>query len=533
MTNSFSAPAFGRGVRRALAATAATVLGAGIALAGVTGPAAAAGYTGPHPGAFTGQGFDTCAAPSSATMKAWLASPYRALGIYIGGVNRGCAQANLTKAWVTTQAAAGWRFFPLYVGLQAPCSTYSRTIDPAQAAAQGRAAADDAATRAGDLGLARDSTVFYDMETYPTGDAACTAAVNAFVSAWTMRLHDHGYLSGLYGKMTTGAVTDQVDAYRQPTHASPDYLDFARWDGVATVTDPGLPESHWAPKRRMKQYQGDHHETWGGVTLNIDSDYLDLAPLPSTGFADFTGNGWADVAYREPSTTQLHVYGGNGTTLRGRVTISAGWNGLDAIVRAGNFDRAGGEDLLAREKSTGYLWLYPGTGSGITTRIRVGSGWNAFKEITPVGDLDGDGNQDIVAVQTATGALYFYPGRGGTFGARVLLAADGWNEVDELAGGADLTGDGRPDLLAREISTGDLRLYPGAGAGLGAPLTAGSGWGGMRDLVQTGDFDRDGRPDLVAVETSTGNLLRYVWDGTAWLPPIRLGSGFGAMQPLL
>ncbi|MER5700344.1 glycoside hydrolase domain-containing protein [Micromonospora sp. NPDC002296] len=533
MTNSFSAPAFGRGVRRALAATAATVLGAGIALAGSTGPAAAAGYAGPHPGTFTGLGFDTCAAPSSATMKAWLASPYRALGIYLGGVNRGCAQANLTREWVATQQAAGWRFFPLYVGLQAPCSKYTRTIDPAQAATQGRAAADDAATRARDLGLAPDSTVFYDMETYPTGDAACTAAVNAFVSAWTIRLHDNGYLSGLYGKVGTGAVTDQVDAYEQPTHAGPDYLDFARWDGVATVTDPAIPESYWAPGRRMKQYQGDHHETWGGVTLNIDSDQLDLAVLPAAGFADFTGNGWADVAYRDPASGQLHVYGGNGTTLSGRVTLGAGWNGMDAIVRPGNFDRAGGEDVVAREKSTGYLWLYPGTGSGITGRVKLGAGWNSVREITPVGDLDGDGYQDLVAVQTSTGALWFYPGRGGTFGTRVLFAADGWNAMDELTGGADLTGDGRPDLLARETATGRLLVHPGAADGFGVPLPAGTGWGGMRDLVQPGDFDRDGRPELVAVQASTGHLLRYVWDGGAWLPPIRLGSGFGPMQPLL
>jgi len=33
-------------------------------------------------------------------MTAWLASPYRAIGIYIGGLNRGCGQANLTAAWI-------------------------------------------------------------------------------------------------------------------------------------------------------------------------------------------------------------------------------------------------------------------------------------------------------------------------------------------------------------------------------------------------------------------------------------------------
>lgn len=239
-------------------------------------PARAAGYTGPHPGTFTGLGFDTCAAPSGSAMTAWLQSPYRAIGIYIGGVNRGCEQRNLTKAWVADQQAKGWRFFPLYVGLQAPCTTYQRRIDPAQAAAQGRAAADDAVTKARGLGLVARSTIILDMERYPSGNAACSTAVLTFSSAWTARLHDHGYLSGLYTDTRSAGLPDHVAAYSRPGHLRPDVLDFANWNGVRTTSDPAVPATHWAPKRRMKQYQGDHHETWGGVRINIDSNYLDL-----------------------------------------------------------------------------------------------------------------------------------------------------------------------------------------------------------------------------------------------------------------
>ncbi len=45
---------------------------------------------------FTGLGFDACAAPSSRAMAAWATSPYRAIGVYIGGANRACSQPNLT-----------------------------------------------------------------------------------------------------------------------------------------------------------------------------------------------------------------------------------------------------------------------------------------------------------------------------------------------------------------------------------------------------------------------------------------------------
>ena len=54
-------------------------------------------------------------------MTDWLASPYRAVGIYIGGINRACAQAHLTAAWIAAIQRQGWHYFPLYVGLQASC----------------------------------------------------------------------------------------------------------------------------------------------------------------------------------------------------------------------------------------------------------------------------------------------------------------------------------------------------------------------------------------------------------------------------
>ncbi|TWG22757.1 uncharacterized protein DUF1906 [Micromonospora palomenae] len=276
-----------RAARRLLTAAVAGMLLATAGVAVTDRPARAAGYTGPHPGNFTGLGFDTCAAPSGAQMTAWLQSPYRAIGIYIGGVNRGCAQANLTKEWVANQQAKGWRFFPLYVGLQAPCSTYQRRIDPAQAAAQGRAAADDAVTKARGLGLPVQSTIILDMERYPAGDAACSTAVLKFSSAWTARLHDHGYLSGLYTNTRSAGLQDHVGAYAQPGHIRPDVVDFANWDGVQTTSDPTIPANYWVPKRRMKQYQGDHHETWGGVRLNIDSNYLDLE-VPMTRYRSAT-----------------------------------------------------------------------------------------------------------------------------------------------------------------------------------------------------------------------------------------------------
>ncbi|MGN6253535.1 MAG: glycoside hydrolase domain-containing protein, partial [Solirubrobacterales bacterium] len=74
---------------------------------------------------FTGLGFDACSAPSAKAMTAWKSSPYRAVGVYIGGVNRACSQPNLTPEWVAEQTEAGWHLIPTYVGPQAPTSSCS------------------------------------------------------------------------------------------------------------------------------------------------------------------------------------------------------------------------------------------------------------------------------------------------------------------------------------------------------------------------------------------------------------------------
>ena len=116
-------------------------------------------------------------------MTSWLNSPYRAVGIYIGGANRACAQANLTPSWLTSIAAQGWSYFPLYPGLQSSCvqAGGDATIKTSQAAAEGKAAADDAVTQATSLRIPAGTPLIYDMEAYSPG---CNSQVTTFLSAW-------------------------------------------------------------------------------------------------------------------------------------------------------------------------------------------------------------------------------------------------------------------------------------------------------------------------------------------------------------
>jgi Rv2525c-like, glycoside hydrolase-like domain len=224
---------------------------------------------------YTGSGFDACNTPSSSQMAAWGSSPYRALGVYIGGTNMACSQPNLNATWVSQQSAAGWHLIPIYVGLQAPSNSCGcAAISPASASSEGAAAASDAMADAQTIGLGAGNPLYLDMESY-SRTSTNTTAVLAFIQGWTDQLHAGGYRSGVYSGDNSGIV-DLVNRYGTG-YAEPDDIWIANWNSAQTTSDSNVPAAEWAAHQRMHQYDGGHNERYGGVTINIDGDYIDAS----------------------------------------------------------------------------------------------------------------------------------------------------------------------------------------------------------------------------------------------------------------
>jgi hypothetical protein len=281
---------------------------------------------------FTGLGFDACTAPSSRSMAAWGSSPYRAVGVYIGGVNRACSQPNLTAPWVAAQTEGGWHLIPTYVGLQAPTSSCSSCakLTSSQATAQGTAAAIDAVEEAGAVAMGPGSPIYFDMESYSQTSSA-TAATLAFLEAWTNELHALGYLSGVYSSSASGI--EDLAGQLGTGYELPDDIWVANWNGQQNTADPVLPASAWTPHQRIHQYRGGHDESYGGVSINIDNNYVDAATVGSAtlvsgdnpvGYLDLAGSpapgqlrvrGWAfdPNALTAPLAIRLSVGGKEGT----------------------------------------------------------------------------------------------------------------------------------------------------------------------------------------------------------------------------
>jgi hypothetical protein len=366
------------------------------------------------------------------------------------------------------------------------------------------------------------------------------AAVNAAPAAADVYDCPAGYFCGWSGESATGQMyktnksvadlgtwNDKIRSHVNRTTSIAcvyEDKDYVPWGGYFAEEPAGAGEYSSYPTattssikfvRTARECSQDAYPRWSSET----------SPK-SLGFGDMNGDRKADVIVRDKAG-RLWFTPGDGT---GRLIGSGGWNAMNALVRHGDFSGDGREDVIAREASTGKLWLYPGTGTGsVGSRKLIGTGgWNAMSRITAVGDLSGDGRSDLMAVEKATGKLYLYPGTSaGTLGSRKLLGTGGWNAMNALAGVGDMNGDGRPDLYAREASTGKLWLYPGRTGALGARVLVGTGgWNVMDTLLGLGDVNGDDRADLVTTTTSryvgeecrgAGCLLVYAGRGTGAL----------------
>jgi hypothetical protein len=292
MRSPSSRPPLTRALRRLLVPLLGTALAVTAALGVPTG-AEAADRNVATPGNFTGYGFDQCLAPSQQAMDTWLVrSPFWAVGIYISGASRACRdQPNLTPEWVSTQLAHGWRLLPITLGPQAACNPRfprydnDRTISPKRsdsgayptARRQGAREADKAVTAAKALGLVRRSTLWYDIEAFDVSKKNCRESALVFLSAWTSRLHELGWVSGVYSSASSGIkMLDDARVNRPDRFTMPDRVWLARWDGLANTSSSYVRADGWVPGGRVKQYRGPRNETWGGVTINIDRNYLDL-----------------------------------------------------------------------------------------------------------------------------------------------------------------------------------------------------------------------------------------------------------------
>ncbi|NUS13813.1 MAG: trypsin-like serine protease, partial [Streptomyces sp.] len=249
---------------------------------------------------------------------------------------------------------------------------------------------------------------------------------------------------------------------------------------------------------------------------------------PRVDDANPTGDDKADL-FAVDGSAEGWLYEGLGTSFAARADRGP-YAGAD-LVRQADLNADGDQDLLVRTTGGHLYFLTYGN-----PEVLVGGGWNSMASIAVPGDLNGDGWPDLVGTDTG-GTSWFYPGNGlGTFGARSSIGT-GWQiYAGAVYGRGDLTGDGRPDAVARD-SAGTLWLYKGTGkapAVWAARTRIGAGWEVYNAFAAVGDVSGDGHADLLARDTA-GTMWLYQGTGSAAAPyaaRVRIGPGWGIYRLL-
>lgn len=187
---------------------------------------------------------------------------------------------------------------------------------------------------------------------------------------------------------------------------------------------------------------------------------------------DITGDGMADLlavdgagnlrSYAADTAGDVNIHAPG--AFRGREDLEEGfWSGADgqpALISHSTdwYPGDGINDLIARMPD-GKLYVYPGNGYGsfdVTARLSVLMPASApdpatLTQFKAVGDITGDKRPDALA--KAGGQLWAFTGyTGGAFQEATLLAGSGW-ETRDIVNVADISGDGVADLLWRSEQT--------------------------------------------------------------------------------
>lgn len=233
----------------------------------------------------------------------------------------------------------------------------------------------------------------------------------------------------------------------------------------------------------------------------------------------------------------LTFHSGTGTGKFGDKYTGTGWPTTITAIPFGDLSGDRCNDVLVRY-SSGALRLYkPGCGAAVKPSTSyttlATSGWTQYNALTSPGDVSGDGRPDLIARNSSTGAVYLYKGTSdGRLASRVKLY-DNWKGYKKIVGTGDITGDGKADLLAQDTSN-NLYRYNGKGDGtFAARVKVLSNWGGSYNtVVGVGDITDDGRPDLVSRDTS-GNVWRNSGDGKgSFGPRAQIASGWSGYKSL-
>ena len=245
-------------------------------------------------------------------------------------------------------------------------------------------------------------------------------------------------------------------------------------------------------------------------SVNGGASYLDVADLNGDGFTDVV---IGDLS--KPTQLQLLMNTGGGGLNPATYLPVAGANDTYRVL-ASDLDDDGDVDLVSANNQTSNLSVLHNAGGGVflaPTNYPVAGGTRA----AAVGDLNGDGVKDLVGGNTFSQVVVFMgkPANKGFFTSGVTYSDAGNNRQSVYI--ADVTGDGKNDVIAGNRDSSNISVFPGKGDGtlgtafqIGSTTAAGTARG---ESLAIRDFNGDNLLDIAAPGDSLSEIVVYLNQG--------------------
>jgi len=294
-------------------------------------------------------------------------------------------------------------------------------------------------------------------------------------------------------------------------------------DAVGDFNADGRSDILW---RKASGPEAGPNAIWQMNGLNVDASSL-IPPVADADWrvaaaGDFNGDGRADILWRKTSNPdigsnaiwQMDGFDLSASALIPRVADRA-WN----IFGVGDFNGDGKADILWRnttssgpDRGTNAIWQMDGFDLMASALIPTvaDTAWM----IVGVGDFNGDGKADILWRNIFNGDNAIWQMDGFTVMASALLprvSGGGWF----IVGVGDFNGDGRADILWRSFASGDNAIWLMDGFTVVSAALINSVAGSLWGVVGVGDYNWDGRADILWRNSSSGENAIWLMNGVA------------------
>lgn len=227
--------------------------------------------------------------------------------------------------------------------------------------------------------------------------------------------------------------------------------------------------------------------------------------------ADVNNDGKADVLTANQASNSVGVLLGAGNgTFQAATTYSTGASSNPYDVAVADVNADGKPDVLTANYTTNSVGVLLGNGNGTfqpvaTYATGVANGSPAG---IAVADVTGDGKPDLVTANGFGYNISVFAGTGtGSFQAPVSYAL-GPNAAPLDVTVADLNADGQPDLVVANAGSNTVALLMGRGGSgfLPGPYAVGTSASFIPYGVAAGDVNGDGRPDVVTANSANSTV---------------------------